>query len=73
MQVDARTLGELFYAASDELPDITWVEAFRILMEQLVVTATERFFLTEAELDALLEDIMSKLPEIFKHKAYKCA
>jgi len=73
IQVDARTLGELFYAVSDELLDITWVEAFRILMEQLVVTATDRFFLTEEELDALLEDFMSKLPEIFKRKVIKCA
>ena len=73
MQVDERTLCELFYAVSDELPDITWIEAFRILMEQLVVTATERLFLTEAELDALLEDFMSKLPEILKRKVRKCA
>jgi IS4 transposase len=72
MQIDERTLGELFYDVSDELPDITWIEAFRILMEQLVITVTGKFFLANEELDALLEDFMSKLPEILKYKVQKC-
>ena len=73
VQVDGRTLGELFYAASDELPDITWLESFRILMDQLVATLTGRFFLAEAELETLLEDFMASLPMTLKSKLQKCA
>lgn len=63
VQLDGRTLGELFYAACDELPDITWIESFRILMELLVATMTGELFLTEEELDSLLEEFLSALPD----------
>lgn len=73
VQIDDRTLCELFYDVCDELPDITWHEAFRILMNSLVTTATEKLFLTEEELESLLEEFMSKLPETFKSKMLNCA
>ena len=73
VQLDARTLGELFYEICDELPDITWIESFTILMEHLVETITERLSLKEEELKILLEEFMSVLPKALKLKAQMCA
>jgi hypothetical protein len=73
IRIDDRTLGELFYDAFDELPDITWIESFRILMEALVVTVSDKFFLTEEEIDSLLEEFMSALPDSLRLKLQKSA
>ena len=73
VQIDDRTLCELFYDVCDELPDITWHEAFRILMELLVTTATKKLFLAEDELESLLDDFMSGLPKTFRSKMRNCA
>jgi hypothetical protein len=70
---DERTLCELFYSVCDELPDIVWVEAFRILMDVFLKTASEKMLLTEDELESLLEAFMSALPETLKNKLLKCA
>lgn len=72
-QIDDRTLGELFYAASDELPDTTWFESLRILLETLVETVVDRVFLTEKELESFIEDFMLVLPEALKCKVPKWA
>ena len=73
VQIDERTLGELFYAACDELPDITWIESFEILMTLFVEKVSGEFFLTEEELESLLEEFMSVLPKTLKRKLEKCA
>jgi hypothetical protein len=70
---DERSLCELFYSVCDELPDITWVEAFRILMSIFIKTASEKMLLTEDELESLLDTFMSVLPETLKNKLLKCA
>jgi hypothetical protein len=71
--LDDRTLSELFYSVCDELPDITWMEAFAVLMEILLRTVSEKLFLTEDELKSLVEAFMSALPETLKSKLQKCA
>ena len=73
VRVDERTLGELFYTACDELPDITWIEAFRILVEQLIETLSGKLFLTAEQLDSFLEEFLSALPQTLKSKITKCA
>jgi len=73
VQLDARTLGELFYEFCDELPDITWIESFIILMDHLVETISERLSLKEEELKILFEEFMSILPKVLKLKTQMCA
>jgi hypothetical protein len=73
VQIDDRTLGELFYDVCDELPDITWQEAFRILMELLTTAASEKLFLTEDELESLLASFLSALPKTLRLKMQKYA
>jgi len=73
IQIDARTMGELFYEACDELPDITWIESFRILMVHLVEMVLGISFLTEEGLKSRLEEFMSTLPKTLISKMKKCA
>jgi hypothetical protein len=71
-----QTVGHLvkcFYTVCDELPDITWEEAFRILMKLFTAATTEKLFLTEDELQSLLENFLSALPEEIRLKERKCA
>jgi hypothetical protein len=71
--IDERTFGELFYDVCDELPDITWEEAFRILMKLFAAATTEKLFLPEDELQTLLENFLSALPKTLRLKERKCA
>jgi hypothetical protein len=68
---DGRTFGELFYSICDELPDITWQEALRVLTEVLARTIGEKLSLTDEELTSLFEDFMSALPPTLKIKLEK--
>ena len=61
-QIDDRTLGELFYFISDELADITWIEAFHLFMQAFIHTLTDKFSLTSDQLDQLIDDFTSTLP-----------
>jgi hypothetical protein len=73
VQIDGRTLGELFYEVCDELPDITWIESLRILMTLFIEKVSDKFFLTEEELESLIEEFLSELPKTLKCKLEKCA
>ena len=68
IQLDDRTFGVLFYALCDELSDIEFAEAFLLLMKAFHTAVTEKLFLTEDELAALLECFFSNLPETLKTK-----
>lgn len=73
LQRDGRSFGAIFYSVCDELPDIEFAEAFFLLMKAFRDTAAEKLFLTEEELDELLESFFSKLPETIKAKLPKCS
>jgi len=73
IQCDEKTFGELYCLIARELSDITWLEAFRLLMDLFISTVSERSLLTEKELDALLETFIDALPEMFKNRLLKCA
>lgn len=67
-QSDLRTLGELFYYISDEMSDITWIQAFHLLMQVFVDTVTDKLFLTFEQLDQLMETFMAVLPKELKKR-----
>lgn len=73
VQTDEKSLGELFYLLCDELPDITWLESLRILMDILTQVVSEKLFLSEEELKSLLDDFIDALPGSLKSKLKKCA
>ena len=73
IRCDEKTLGELYCFIAWELSDITWLEAFRLLMDLFISTVSDRSLLTEKELDDMLEIFIDALPEMFKSRLLKCA
>jgi len=59
---DDRTLGEIFFFLSDELSDITWIQAIHLLIQTFINTLHDKFSLAEEELNQLMETFISALP-----------
>lgn len=70
---DIRTLGETFYFFSDELSDITWIQAFHKIMQIFMNTLSDKLSLTSEELDKLLDAFISALPKELKGSLRLCA
>ena len=71
--VDNRTMGDLFYDVGDELRDITWLEAFRLLTDSFLESVIEKLFLTDAQVEVLIDTFISSLPRQLQKKLQKCA
>jgi len=73
LEEDSRSFGELFFDICDELPDITWVKAFMLLLDTFLDVAAEKYFLADDEIEYLLGAFMDALPEPLKNSLLKCA
>ena len=65
---DIRSLGELFLRTADELADITWIQAFRLILDVFMNTISDRLGLTESLLNELLEAFISAIPQDIRTK-----
>ncbi|HHV17390.1 MAG TPA: hypothetical protein GXZ27_00800 [Thermoanaerobacterales bacterium] len=63
----------LFYYISDEMSDITWIQAFHLLMQVFLDTVTDKLSLTSEQLDQLMEAFMAALPKELKERLQLCA
>ena len=70
---DNRTLGEIFYLMSDELSDITWIEAFHMIIQIFMETLSDKLSLTSEQLDKLMDSFLLALPKQFKGSLGLCA
>ena len=70
---DARSLGELFYLSVDELPDVCFVEAMRLLLLLFVERIQEKPMLDEGEIHEQLQGFLKELPVLLSQKLRKCA
>jgi hypothetical protein len=70
---DLRTLGEIFYYLSDEMSDITWIQAFHLLVQVFLNTITDKLSLTSEQLEQLIEVFMAALPKELKGRLQMCA
>jgi len=70
---DNRTLGEIFYFLTDELSDITWIQAFHMIMQIFINTLIDTLSLTSEQLDQLLDAFMLALPKEIKGSLHLCA
>lgn len=70
---DDRSIGGLFYLAIDELPDICYVEAVRLLMVLFAARLQERRLLAEGEVQELLQGFLAELPMLLAQNLRKCA
>ncbi len=58
---DPRTLGELFLYFSDELADITWLQALTLIMDMFRKIMTEEFSVSSEKMEELVDTFLSVL------------
>ena len=71
--LDNRTLGEIFYLLTDELADITWIEAFQMLMQAFINAFSDKLSLSVDQIDELMDAFLSTLPNGLKERLNFCA
>ena len=65
---DNRSLGELFLYFSDEMSDITWIQAFQMLLQMFRIILYDTVELSEETIDELLDAFMSAIPTVLKSR-----
>ena len=63
---DNRSLGELFLYFSDEMSDITWIQAFQMLLQMFRTMPTENTELSDEKISELVDAFMNTLPVLLK-------
>ena len=63
---DNRSLGELFLYFSDEMSDITWIQAFRMLLQMFRTILNNNTELSNDKIDELVNTFMNTLPALLK-------
>lgn len=63
---DNHSLGELFLYFSDEMSDITWIQAFQMLLQMFKTMLTENTELSDEKISELVEAFMNALPMMLK-------
>ena len=70
---DMRSLGELFYLSADELPDIRYMEALRLILSEFAELIQEKTVLEEKEVLELLNIFFAELPLLWRQTLQQCA
>ncbi|OPJ54542.1 IS4 family transposase [Clostridium oryzae] len=63
---DNRSLGELFLYFSDEMSDITWIQAFQMMLQLFKTMLANNTELSEEKIDELVNAFMNALPVLLK-------
>lgn len=65
---DTRSIGELFLHFSDEMADITWIQAFQMLLQMFRTILTDYTELSDEKITQLVDAFMDTLPVMLKTK-----
>lgn len=65
---DNRSLGELFLYFSDEMSDITWMQAFQMLLQMFRTILSDAVELSEEKIDELVDAFMNAIPAVLKSR-----
>ena len=65
---DSRSLGEIFLYFTDEMADITWIQAFQMLLQMFQNILVDELELSEEKLDELVDAFMNAIPTVLKLK-----
>ena len=65
---DERSLGELFLYFSDEISDITWIQAFQLLFQMFRELLADNLDIADDKIDALVDAFMDAVPALLKSK-----
>lgn len=63
-----RSLGELFLYFSDKMSDITWIQAFQMLLQMFRTILYDTVELSEETIDELVDAFMSAIPTVLKSR-----
>lgn len=70
---DMRSLGELFYLSADELPDIRYMEALRLILSKFAELIKEKTVLEEKEVLELLDIFFAELALLWRQALQQSA
>ncbi len=65
---DQRSMGEILLYLTDEMLDITWIQAFQMLLEMFRTILADNTELTEEKIDKLVNAFMNTLPIVLKSR-----
>ena len=65
---DNRSLGEIFLYFTDEMSDITWIEAFHLLLEMFRSVLVDNTELSDEKVDELVNAFMDTIPWVLKSR-----
>ena len=65
---DERSLGELFLYFCDEMADITWIQAFQLLLEMFREIIKDTLDTSEEVIDQLVDTFMDTIPAAFRSR-----
>mgnify|MGYP005813833093 CR=1 FL=1 len=71
--LDNRTLGEIFYLLTDELADISWIQAFQMLMQAFINALSDKLSLSSDQIEELMDAFLTTLPNGLKERLVLCA
>ena len=65
---DERSLGELFLYFSDEMADITWIQAFHLLLQMFRELLADNLDMEDDKINSLVDAFMDAIPTLLKTK-----
>ena len=65
---DQRSMGEIFLYFTEEMSDITWIQAFQMLLEMFRAILADNTELSEEKIDELVDAFMNTLPIVLKSR-----
>ena len=63
-----RSMVELFLYFSDELSDITWIQAFQMLLQMFRTLLADQIDISDEKIDELVDAFMDAIPALLKSK-----
>ena len=63
---DNRSLGELFLYFSDEMSDITWIQAFQLMLQMFRTMLADNLDSSDEKIDELVDAFMNAIPSLLK-------
>ena len=65
---DPRSMGELFLYFSDEMSDITWIQAFQMMLQMFRTLLADQIDISDEKIDELVDALMDAIPALLKSK-----
>ncbi len=63
---DQRSMGEILLYFSDEMSDITWIQAFQMLLQMFRTMLSDNTELSENKIDELVDTFMNTVPALLR-------